>query len=274
VSAAGPPPPDPAGAALRVLVVDDEAPARALAVEYLAAEPGVEVAGECANGFEAVRAVAELDPDVVLLDVQMPKLDGFEVVELLAERPGGPSGRPAVVFATAYDEYAIRAFEVRAVDYLLKPYPAERLGESLARARERLAAAGAGGPGGSGADPAVAAGLAAAARGGRPLERVLVRDGGRIHVVAAERLDYVEARGDTVRLVSGGAAHTKQQTLGELEAALDPARFVRIHRSFLLNVERLARIELYAKDSRVAILGDGTRLPVSRAGYARLRELL
>ena len=255
---------------LRVLVVDDEAPARALAVEYLAAEPGVELAGECANGFEAVRAVADLDPDVVLLDVQMPKLDGFEVLELLGARP---AGRPAVVFATAYEEHAIRAFEVRAVDYLLKPYPAERLHEALERARERLGRGAAEGDAGA-ADESAAAALAAAARGGRPLERILVRDGARIHVLPADRLDYAEARGDYLRLKAGGEEHRKQQTLGELEAQLDPDRFVRIHRAYLLNVERLARLELYAKDSRLAILTDGTRLPVSRAGYARLRELL
>jgi two-component system, LytTR family, response regulator len=255
---------------LRVLVVDDEAPARALAVDYLAAEPGVELAGESANGFEAVRAVAELDPDVLLLDVQMPKLDGFEVLEVLGPRP---AGRPAVVFATAYEEHAIRAFEVRAVDYLLKPYPAERLHEALERARERLGRGATEGDAGAADESAVAA-LAAAARGGRPLERILVRDGAKIHVLPADRLDYAEARGDYLRLVSGREEHRKQQTLGELEAQLDPHRFVRIHRAYLLNVERLARLELYAKDSRIAILVDGTRLPVSRAGYARLRELL
>ena len=248
--------------ALRVLVVDDEAPARALVAEYLAAEPGVELVGQCANGFEAVRAVADLDPDVLLLDVQMPKLDGFEVLELLGPRP---AGRPAVVFATAYDEYAIRAFDVRAVDYLLKPFGPERLREALGRARERL---------GRGAEDEPAAVLAAAARGGRPASRILVRDGARIHVIAAERLDYAEARGDYLRLKAGGEEHRKQQTLAELEARLDPDRFVRIHRAYLLNVERIARLELYAKDSRIAILTDGTRLPVSRASYLQLRELL
>ena len=245
-----------------MLIVDDEAPARALAAEYLAAEPGVELVGQCANGFEAVRAVGDLDPDVLLLDVQMPKLDGFEVLELLGPRP---AGRPAVVFATAYDEYALRAFEVQAVDYLLKPFSAERLGEALGRARERL---------GRGAEDESPAALAAAARGGRPASRVLVRDGARIHVIPAERLDYAEARGDYLRLKAGGEEHRKQQTLAELEAQLDPDRFVRIHRAYLLNVERIARLELYAKDSRIAILTDGTRLPVSRAGYQRLRELL
>jgi len=250
---------------LRVLVVDDEAPARALAAEYLAAEPDAELAGEAGDGFAAVKAVAELDPDLLLLDVQMPRLDGFEVLELLGPRP---AGRPAVVFATAYEEHALRAFEVHAVDYLLKPFTPERLREALARARERLARG----------EPGPEAGLEPAdldrPGGGRPLDRILVRDGSRVHVVAAGDLDYAEARGDAVRLVAGGRDVTKPQTLSDLEARLDPGRFVRIHRSFLLNVDRLARVELYAKDSRVAILRDGSKLPLSRAGWARLRELL
>jgi two-component system LytT family response regulator len=243
---------------LRTLLVDDEAPARRLLREYLAAHPEVEVVGECANGFEAVKAVSELAPDLVFLDVRMPKLDGFDVVELMGDE------RPAVVFVTAYDQYAVAAFEVHAVDYLLKPFAPERLAAALERVRARR-----------GRPPAVDAGeLARAARPAGPQERVLVRDGARIHVVAAERLDYVEAQDDYVVLFAGGDKLRKQQTLAELAAALDPGRFVRIHRSYLLNVERLARLELYAKDSRVAILRDGTRLPVSRSGYARLRALL
>ena len=245
---------------LRVLVVDDEAPARALLVEYLAAEPGVDVVGECANGFEAVKAVAQLQPDLLLLDIQMPKLDGFEVLELL--RPA-----PAVVFVTAHDEHALRAFEVHAIDYLLKPVAAERLSAALERVRAH---------GGAGPDRAPAALLRQAARppGEGYLERIATREGTAVHVFPVERLDYAEAQDDFLVLVTAGGRHRKQQTLNELEALLDPARFVRIHRSYLLNVERLARVELYAKDSRVAILADGVKLPVSRAGYARLQELL
>jgi two-component system LytT family response regulator len=248
---------------LRAIVVDDEPAARALLCEYLAAHPEVAIVAECADGFAAVKAIADLAPDLVFLDVQMPKLSGFEVLELL-EAP------PAVVFITAYEEHALKAFEVHAVDYLLKPFPPERLAEALARVAERL------GPEGSGQPPALA-GLARTARAarGRPfLDRLMVREGSRIQVIPVERLDYAEAQDDYVLLKSDGAKHRKQQTLAELAAELDPARFVRIHRSFLLNLDRLERLELYAKDSRVAILADGTRLPVSRPGYARLRELL
>ena len=243
---------------LRVAIVDDEALARALLREYLAALPDVEVVAECANGFEAVRAVAELTPELLLLDIQMPKLDGFEVLELI-ERD------VAVIFVTAYDEHAIRAFEVHAVDYLLKPFPPERLAQALERARARL---------GQPHQAATAELVAAARPPGLPLARVLVREGSKVHVIPVEKLDLVEARDDYVCLRSGGREYRKQQTLASLAARLDPARFVRVHRSFVVNVERLGRIELYAKDSRIAILTDGSRIPLSRAGYARLRELL
>lgn len=240
----------------RAVVVDDEAPARQLLRELLEERDDVEVVAECANGFEAAKTIPELRPDVVFLDVQMPKLDGFEVLELLGDE------RPAVIFVTAYDDYALRAFAVHAVHYLLKPVTAEALAEAVARL------------GGGGTSPPPPAELATTARAGRSIDRVLVRDGGKIHVVASDRLDYVEAQDDYVRLVTSGASLRKQQKLGELEALLDPERFVRIHRSYLLNLDRLDRLELYAKDSRVAILRDGTRLPVSRAGYGRLRQLL
>lgn len=239
---------------LRAIVVDDEEPARQLLGDLLADLDEVELVGTCANGFEAVQAIQELEPDLVLLDVQMPKLDGFEVLELL-EAP------PPVIFVTAFDEYALRAFEVHAVDYLLKPVDAERLREAVERAASRRG------------DRPSPRELAASARAGH-LDRILVRDEHRIHVVPIERIDFIEAQGDGVDLVVGGDRLRKNVTLGELEAELDERRFLRVHRSYLLNLDRLASLELYAKDSRVAILKDGTKLPVSRAGYGRLRELL
>jgi len=243
---------------LRVIVVDDEPLARAVVREYLGAHPGVEVVAECANGFEAVKAVSELAPDLMFLDVQMPKLSGFEVLELI--------GRSVpVVFTTAYDKYALSAFDVHAIDYLLKPFSAERFAEALTRARERLAA--------REALPLEA--LVADDRAKQaPLERVLIRDGSRVHVLPVDAIDYVEAQDDYVAFHSEGKSYLKDQTLAAVENLLDAARFVRIHRSFLLNIDRIGRVELYAKDSRIAILRDGTKLPVSRAGYARLAKLL
>ena len=243
---------------LRVVIVDDEPLARGVVREFASRQPGVEVVAECGNGFEAVKAVSELQPHLLFLDVQMPKLDGFEVLELL--------GRSVpVIFTTAYDKYALRAFEVHAIDYLMKPFSEERFAEALSRARARLAAR---------EEAPVEALLAEARPRTSPLERVLIRDGSQVHVIPIERIDYVEAQDDYVCFKSDGKAYLKDQTMGAVEASLDPSRFVRIHRSYLLNVDRIARVELYAKDSRVAILRDGTRLPVSRAGYARLAKLL
>lgn len=233
--------------ALRAVIVDDEELARAYLRELLAAHSEIEIVAECANGFEAVKAVNELSPDLLFLDVQMPKLDGFEVLDLI-------DADPAVIFVTAYDRYAMRAFDAQAMDYLLKPFSAERFDRALERARKRT---------GKKQPPAP-----------RLVERIVVRDGVKIHVIPLNKLDYVEAQDDYVALHTEGKSYLKQQPIGALEAMLDAARFVRIHRSAIVNLERVARIEPYAKDSRVAILADGTRLPVSRSGYARLLEAM
>jgi two-component system, LytTR family, response regulator len=256
-SAPARPAPAPAGP-LRALIVDDEDPARALLREYLGRSEGVEVVGECRNGFEAVKAVNDLAPDLVFLDIQMPKLNGFEVLELLGREI-------AVVFVTAFDEHAIRAFEVNAVDYVLKPVSPERVKTALERARQRIAARA----------PMPAAELAAAARpAGEAASRIVVRQGPKVHVIPADKLDYAEAQDDYVSLRSEGKSYLKQQTLGDLEGSLDPRHFVRIHRSCLLNLDRLARIDTEGGEPRAVVLHDGTRLPLSRSGYGRLKKLL
>jgi two-component system LytT family response regulator len=243
---------------MRVAIVDDEPLARGILRELLAAHEDVEIAAECGNGFEAVKAVAEQRPDLLLLDIQMPKLDGFDVLDLIA-------GDVLVIFCTAYDEYALRAFEVHAVDYLLKPFSGERLGEALVRARERLAAR---------ERPALRPLLNAARADRAPLQRILIRDRADVHVVPVAKIDYLESQDDYVAVKSGARTYLKEQTLAELESQLDPGGFVRIHRRYILNLTRLARIELAVTDSRIAILTDGTQLPVSRSGYARLKDLL
>ena len=243
---------------LRLAIVDDEELARRVLREFLASMPGIEIVAECANGFEAVKAVTDLRPDVLLLDVQMPKLNGFEVLELVG-------GDVAVVFTTAHDEYALRAFEVHAVDYLLKPFNAERLADAIARVRERLARR----------EPLPAAALAATARPpGGPSTRVLVRDGGRVHVIPTDTIDYVQAQDDYVAYRADGKQYLKEQTLAEVEASLDPARFIRVHRSYVLNLDRLVRVELDERENRVATLTTGDRVPVSRSGHARLTAAL
>jgi two-component system LytT family response regulator len=239
------------------LIVDDEELARQVLRELLQTHPEIQILAECANGFEAVKAIAEHKPDLILLDVQMPRLSGFDVLELIEEDL-------AVIFVTAYDQYAMRAFEVHAVDYLLKPVGRERFEAALEQAKSRI-----------GEKMPSAPELAATARPPQQyLERLVVRDGTRLTLIPVGKLDYVEAQDDYVALASQGAKHLKQQTIASVEAGLDPARFVRIHRSYIVNFERVVRIEPYGKDRRLAILADGTRLPVSRAGYARLKSLL
>jgi two-component system, LytTR family, response regulator len=245
--------------AIRTVIVDDEDLARQILREYLSAEAGVEIVAECANGFEAVKSIADLKPDLVFLDVQMPKLDGFEVLELM-------ESRPTVIFVTAYDQYAMKAFDAHAVDYLLKPFPVARLKTALERARQRLT--------GQTSAPAPADLSAAARPPGHTLDRVVVKDGTKVHIIPVDKLDYVEAQDDYIGLRSDKKLYLKQQTISSIEGQLDPKKFLRIHRSYIVNLERIARIEPFTKDSRVAILQDGTQLPVSRAGHARLKELL
>ena len=241
---------------ISVMIVDDEAPARAIVAEFLADYPQFTVVAECANGYEAVKAYAEKKPELLFLDIQMPKLDGFEVLDLL-------DPKPKVVFVTAYDEYAIRAFEVRAIDYLLKPFSAARFAEVVAHAEDMVRRS----------ERQSLAGLTVAVAK-KPMQRIAIRIGGTIEIIPVQRIDYFEAQDDYVRIATRGEKHLKQQTLSELEQLLDPTRFVRIHRSYILNLDSLAKVEPYAKDSRVAVLKDGSRIPVSRAGYERLRELL
>lgn len=243
---------------LTAIIIDDEAPARALIREYLSSHADVEVVAECANGFEAVKAASELKPDLLFLDIQMPKLDGFEVLELIGRDTAG------VIFTTAFDEYALRAFNVHAVDYLLKPFAAERFAEAMQLARERIQRA----------DPVPARELLETHREGNPLDRLLVRDRSNVHVIPVEQIDFIEAQDDYVSIRAAGRSYLKEQTLGELEIQLEAKGFLRIHRRYILNVSRLAKIELSEKDNRIAILKDKTELPISRTGYVKLRALL
>lgn len=248
---------EPAAEKIGVLIVDDEELARGILREWLTQHTDIEIVAECSNGFEAVKAATELKPDLLLLDIQMPKLDGFDVLELVG-------GDIPVIFITAYDTYAVRAFEVHAVDYLLKPFSAERLTEALDRARTQIR---------SREHPSVRD-LLSTVRSERPLQRILIRERADVHVIPVEKIDYIESQDDYVAVRSGGRSYLKEQTLADLETLLDPGGFVRIHRRYVLNLARLAKIELAVTDSRIAVLIDGTQLPISRSGYARLRELL
>ncbi|MGH9609084.1 MAG: LytR/AlgR family response regulator transcription factor [Bryobacteraceae bacterium] len=243
---------------IRAIIADDEDLSRHLIREYLSGEPDFEIVAEAGNGFDTVKAVAEHRPDLLFLDIQMPKLDGFEVLELIG-------GEIAVVFVTAFDQYAMRAFDAAAVDYLLKPFDIERFRAALDRVRRASARV---------APAAVAALKQAAHAPGQYAPRIVVKDGARVHIVPVSQIDYIEAQDDYVALHSGGKTYLKQQTISGMEASLDPSLFVRVHRSFIVNLERVAKIEPYTKDSRLAILSGGSQVPVSRAGYMRLKELM
>ncbi len=241
---------------IRAVIVDDEELARQMVREFLASHSEIEVIAECTNGFEAVKAVTEMKPDLLFLDIQMPKLNGFEVLELIGTDR-------AIVFVTAYDEYAIRAFDIHAVDYLLKPFGADRFETALQRAKQRL----------SGTLPAPTDLASSARQPDQFPERIVIRDGTRVHIIPIHKLDFAEAQDDYVALGSEGKTHLKQQTISSLEDSLDPSRFLRIHRSYIVNLEKVTKIEPYGKDSHVVILNNGAQLPVSRSGYARLRAV-
>lgn len=246
---------------MRIIIVDDEMLARGVVREYLAEHPDVEVVAECANGFEAVKAITELAPDLVFLDIQMPKLDGFEVAELAG-------AKTRYIFATAFDQYAIKAFEFHALDYLLKPFSQQRFDQALAHARANLAK----GDGDGGA--AVQNMVREAAGRNKPLGRVLIRDGAKVHVINSDKIEVIEAQDDYVQIRSEGKSYLKNQRMAELEEQLDAGQFLRIHRSWIVNIACVDRIEQATKDSYVAILKDGARVPVSRSGYQKIRAVI
>jgi two-component system LytT family response regulator len=242
----------------RVLIVDDEPLARKAMSLALAEFPQIEVIGECADGFEAVKMINQEKPEVVFLDIQMPKLDGFDVLELLDDPP-------FIVFVTAYNEYALKAFESHALDYILKPVKRERLANTLERVEKRLR---------EDKGQPVTQLLEQYQQHNTPLERILVRDRNRIHILPVVDISFIEAQDDYVALNTKERSYLKKETLSGLEKRLDSRQFVRIHRSYLINIDYLSKIEPYAKDSKIAVLKDGKTLPVSRSGYQRLLSFL
>jgi len=242
---------------MRIIIVDDEMLARGVVREYLSEHADVEIVAECGNGFEAVKAITELSPDLVFLDIQMPKLDGFEVAELAGSKT-------RYIFATAFDQYAIKAFEFHALDYLLKPFSQQRFDQALAHARANLGAGG----------ETVEKMVREASGRNKPLGRVLIRDGAKVHVIPADKIEHVEAQDDYVQIRSEGKSYLKNQRMSELEEQLDAEQFLRIHRSYIVNIAFVERIEQATKDSHVAVLKDGSRVPVSRTGYQKIRAVI
>lgn len=248
--------------ATRVLIVDDEPPARALLRGLLAEEEGIVIVGEARNGAEAAIATTEGRPDLVFLDVQMPEVDGFGYLDLV-----GVDEAPVVVFVTAYDEYAMRAFDVHAIGYLLKPFDRDQFRNALGRARELIRGRATAGPGGLGA-------LLTDVRPRRLAERLMVKHGGKTVLVRTEEIDWVEAASNYVKLHRGRQVLLLRQTMQAIEERLDPARFARIHRSTIVNLDRIAHLEPWFHGDVIVKLTDGTSLTMSRTYRPRFEERL
>lgn len=246
---------------IKVLIIDDEPPARDIIRHFLSTEPEIVIAGECENGFDAYKMISEIKPDLIFLDVQMPKLTGFELLELLPDPP-------QIIFTTAYDEFAIKAFEMNAVDYLLKPFARTRLLQALERARQRLDAT-------ESQTRQEIENIKSGIHDGRDeIDRVVARLGSKIIVIPVDKIWYIEAQDDYVMIYSELGNHLKEKTMKYFESHLAPKGFIRIHRSHLVNVSEILSVELYGKDTHLVKLRCGAKLKSSAEGYRRLRELL
>ena len=234
---------------MRLLIVDDELLARRLTREYLINHSDIEIVGECTNGEEAVEEISRLAPDLILLDIHMPKLSGLEVLEATGRTEG-------VIFTTAYDQYALKAFDLHAVDYLLKPFSQIRFDEAIARAKKRLDA-----------DQNSMRELIQ----GIKVERIVVRDRGQNQIIPLAEIDYIEAEDDYIRICWRDKSILKTQSLSALEAQLNSAEFLRIHRSYIAKLSAIKSLERISKDSQVVVLHSGVKLPISRTGLERIR---
>ncbi len=248
---------------IRTLLIDDEDLARSVIKNFLKDYPDVTIVGEAANGFDGLKQIQENAPDLILLDVQMPKLNGFEMLELI-----DPENRPMVIFCTAFDEYALRAFEQNAVDYLLKPFTRDRLLEAVGRVVQQQS------ENNAEKKEAVSKTVNELRTAGGPLDRIVVRQGTRIIIIPVDEIDHIQAEDDYVSIHTGGKKYLRQMTMKHLEEALPPDQFARIHRSHIVSVRMIDRLEAYSKDSYLAVLTNGEKLPVSRSGYQTLRGIL
>jgi len=248
---------------IRALIVDDEPLARERLRTLLEADPDVEIAGECSSGRAAVAAIEKHAPDLVFLDVQMPHLDGFGVLEAI-----GPERMPATIFVTAYDQYALRAFEVQALDYLLKPFDRERFHKALRRAKELVR-----GPAGTELSRRLLALLEDLRPDPKRLQRLVLKSAGRVFFLRTDEIEWIEAAGNYLRLHVGADSHLLRETMNELETRLDPSRFIRVHRSAIVNLERIKELHPWFRGEYVIVLRTGARLTLSR-GYKEKFEAL
>lgn len=240
----------------KVIIIDDEPLAREMVKEYLEGYPAVTVVAECNDGFEAVKAIAAHQPDLIFLDIQMPKITGFEMLELLDDPP-------AVIFTTAFDEYAIRAFETNAVDYLLKPFSEERFKTAIDKFLEQ-----------HGETRNNLAPLMDSIRQDQSLQRVVIKDGSKIRIIPLHEVFMLEAADDYVKVHTANGVYLKKKTMQSFEASLPGNQFIRLHRSYMVNISQITRIEPFEKEGHVALLRAGQQVPVSKSGYQKLKEIL
>jgi two-component system LytT family response regulator len=239
---------------MTVIIIDDEPLARGIVKEYLLGFPRTQVVAECGDGFEGVKAIAQHKPDLIFLDIQMPKINGFEMLELV-------DSPPSVIFTTAFDEYAMKAFETHAIDYLLKPFSKDRFAKAMNKLLEQK-------------KTILPAALAEEATSPESQNRVVVKKGQNIVVLPVHRVHYFEAFDDYVKIYTAEGFYLKKKTMAYFEKTLEASQFVRVHRSYLLNIQELTRIEPMEKDNHVALLKGGARVPLSQAGYAKLKSVL
>lgn len=236
------------------IIIDDEPLARSIVVEYLMSYPEIKILAECSDGFEGMKAIQQLQPDIVFLDVQMPKINSFELLELI-DNP------PAIIFTTAFDEYALKAFEANAIDYLLKPFNKERFDKSIQKFKSNLI-------------PKINTEQLQMPVSPTAQNRIVVKVDGKIKIIPTVDIQYIEANGDNVKIMTNEGSFSKNKTMSFFEEQLSANDFVRIHRSYLVNVSLVTRIDAYDKESHLAVLSSGIQLPVSKSGYQRLKELL
>jgi two-component system, LytTR family, response regulator len=245
---------------IRTIIIDDEKLGRDIIKNYLGRYDNIELLAECSNGFEALKQINDLKPDLIFLDIQMPKLTGFEMLELIEDPP-------VIVFTTAFDQYALKAFEVNATDYLLKPFSESRFAEAIERATRLL-----------NNKPELKQNLEGLVRTiekrNEYLDRVVIKTGQKISIIPAEEIVYIEAQDDYTMLYTAKGKFLKQKTMKYFEENLNPADFIRIHRSYFVRLSGIKQIELFEKESYRVILQDGTKLPVSRSGYQNLKEII
>jgi two-component system LytT family response regulator len=243
----------------KVIIIDDEPLARSIVIEYIQHFPDLVVSQVCSNGFEGIKAIQQYKPDLIILDIQMPKINGFEMLELI-ENP------PAVIFATAFDEYAIKAFEAHAIDYLLKPFNQDRFEKAIKKWREQKS--------NSAGEKQTKQLLDDVSLTAPQNERIVIKDGSKIKIIPIQDVHYLEAADDFVKVFTKEGYFLKNKTMSHFEQVLDPSQFVRSHRSYIINLQQITRIDPYEKDNHVAILRSGAKVPVSRTGYPKLKAIL